>query len=51
MAEAKISSERWVLDADLEGQKADQQVKVILRLYGLPPSSASLVVFVETLRA
>lgn len=28
MAEAKISSDRWVLDADLEGQKEEQNVKV-----------------------
>jgi len=28
MAEAKISSDRWVLDADLEGQKEEQNFKV-----------------------
>ena len=28
MAQAKISSDRWVLDADLEGQKQEQHTKV-----------------------
>ena len=28
MAEAKITSEKWVLDADLEGQKEQQSLKV-----------------------
>lgn len=28
MAEAKISSDRWVLDADLESQKEEQNFKV-----------------------
>lgn len=29
MAEAKITSEKWVLDADLESQKEQQNLKVV----------------------
>lgn len=35
MAAATISSEKWVLDADLEGQKEEQTLKVRTACVGL----------------